>query len=111
TGLRIAALQREQQSVRERLQALDKLEEYRDFAELDWRASAAEVAALQDEKQKLEAASDVLKALTVQLAALEAALQDTGRKLKEREAEQARALLKQEQSLALKEVARQRLEA
>ena len=111
TGQRIAALQKEQQQVRERLQALDKLEEYRDFAELDWRSSATELAALQDEKQRLETASDVLKALAAQLSALEAALAATAAKLKDREAEQARAQLKQEQAVALRAAVQQRLEA
>ena len=111
TGQRIAALQKEQQQVRERLQALDKLEEYRDYAELDWRSSATELAALQDEKQRLETASDVLKALAAQLSALETALAATAGKLKEREAEQARALLKQEQAVALRATVQQHLEA
>ena len=111
TGQRIATLQKEQHAVRERLQALDKLEEYRDFSELDWRASSTELAALQDEKQRLEAASDVLKLLAAQLAALESALTETGRKLKDREAEQARTLLKQEQAKLLREQAQQRLAA
>lgn len=110
-GQRIAALQKEQQQARERLQALDKLEEYCDWAELDWRSSATELAALQDEKQRLEAASDVLKALAAQLADLEAALADTGKRLKEREAERARTLLKQEQALALRAATQQRLDA
>jgi len=110
-GGRIANLQKEQQLARERLQALDKLEEYRDYADLDWRSSAAEVALLQDEKQRLETASDVLKALAAQLALLEAALAETADRLKAREAEQARALLKQEQARALRETTRQRLQA
>jgi uncharacterized protein YPO0396 len=110
-GQQLAALQKEQQSARERLQALDKLEEYRDHAELDWRRSAAELATLEAEKQRLESASDVLKALAAQLAALEQALEDTGRRLKEREAEQARTLLRQEQARNLREQAQQRLDA
>ena len=110
-GQRIAALQKEQQQARERLQALDKLEEYRDWAELDWRGSATELAALQDEKQRLEAASDVLKTLAEQLAALEAVLADTAARLKARETEQARTLLKQEQALALRAATQQRLDA
>ncbi|MDP3083734.1 MAG: ATP-binding protein [Rubrivivax sp.] len=110
-GQRVAALQKQQQQARERLQALDKLEEYRDWAELDWRSSAAELAALQDEKQRLEAASDVLKALAAQLSALETALADTVTRLKEREAERARTLLKQEQALALRAASQQRLDA
>jgi len=107
TGQRIAALQEEQRSARDRLQALNKLEEYRDFAELDWRGSATEVAALQDEKRRLESASDMLQTLAAQLAVLETALADTADKLKQREAEQARALLKQEQAKALREQALQ----
>ena len=111
TGQRIAVLQREQQQLRERLQALDKLEEYRDYAELDWRSSATELATLQDEKQRLEAASDVLKMLAAQLAAMEAALADTAARLKEREAEQARTLLKQELARTLRSATQQRLDA
>jgi len=110
-GQRIVALQKEQQHARERLQALDKLEEYRDWAELDWRSSATELAALHDEKQRLEAASDVLTALAAQLAGLEAALADTASRLKARETEQARTLLKQEQALALRVATQQRLDA
>ncbi len=110
-GQRIAALQKEQQQTRERLQALDKLEEYRDWAELDWRSSATELAALHDEKQRLEAASDVLKALAEQLRSLEAVITETATRLKARETEQARTLLKQEQALALRAATQQRLDA
>ena len=111
TGQRIAERQKEQQLARERLQALDKLEEYRDYAELDWRSSATELAVLQEEKHRLETASDVLKALTVQLQAVESALADTTTKLKKREAEQAQTLLKQAQAKELRAQAQQRLDA
>jgi uncharacterized protein YPO0396 len=107
TGQRIGALQKEQQAARDRLQALNRLEEYRDFTELDWQGSATEVAALQDEKRRLEGTSDLLQTLAVQLAALEAALAETADKLKLREAEQARTLLKLEQAKALREQAQQ----
>jgi uncharacterized protein YPO0396 len=107
TGQRIASLQKEQQAARERAQALNKLEEYRDFSELDWQTSAAEVATLRQEKQRLESASNLLKTLAAQLAALEVALADTTSKLKEREAEQARTLLKQEQAKTLREQVQQ----
>ncbi len=110
-GQRIALLQEEQQQARDRLQALDKLEEYRDWAELDWGSSATELAALQDEKQRLEATSDVLKALAEQLGALEAVLAETATRLRARETEQARTLLKQEQALALRVATQQRLDA
>ncbi len=108
TGQRIAERQREQQAVRERLQALDKLEEYRDFAELDWQGCTSELAALQQEKQRLETASDVLKTLAGQLQALEAAAAETAARLKKREAEHAQTLLKQAQAQELRAQAQQR---
>ena len=111
TGQRIATLQKEQQAVRERLQALDKLEEYRDFQELDWRTSSSELAALTEEKHRLETASDILKTLAAQLQALEAASADTAAKLKKREAEQAQALLRQTQARDLRAQAAERLAA
>lgn len=110
-GQRLAGLQKEQQHNRERLQALDKLEEYRDWAELDWRSTASALAALQQEKQALEAASDVLKSLSAQLTTLEASLADTTQRLKEREAERERSRLRQEQAVALRAATVQRLQA
>ena len=110
-GLRIAGLQKEQQLVRERLQALDKLEEYRDFQELDWQASSSELAVLAEEKYRLETASDILKTLASQLQALESASGDTATSLKKREAERAQTLLKQTQTHDLRALARQRLDA
>ena len=111
TGQAIAEHQKEQLAVRERLQALDKLEEYRDYSDLDWRSTALEIAALQGEKQRLEAASDVLKTLAAQLREVGAALEETSAKLKKRELEQAQAQLRQTQTLDLRAQARQQLDA
>jgi uncharacterized protein YPO0396 len=69
-GGAIAAMQREQSALKERQQTLSKLDEYPAFRELDWQPLAAEVARLQDEKSRLESASDVLKELTSRLDAL-----------------------------------------
>lgn len=110
-GQRAGALHEEQAAARKRLEALNKIDEYRDFAELDWKSSAIEVAKLQDEKHQLESASDTLKTLAAQLAALEVALDATGAKLKEREAEQARARLRQQQATSSREQAQQVLDA
>lgn len=109
-GGRIGGLQREQQAARERVQALGKLEEYRDFAEVDWQSLAAEIARLEDEKRALEGACDILAALGERLQALEAALAATEQALKEREREQAQATLKREQAAALLAHAREILE-
>lgn len=54
-------------TLKERLAALTRLEEYRDFRELDWRTQAAEIATLEDERHRLESASDTLKQLTARL--------------------------------------------
>jgi uncharacterized protein YPO0396 len=100
TGGRIAALHAQQQAARDRVQALSRMEEYRDFAELDWQSVAAEIERLRDEKRTLEAASDMLQQLTRQLQLLETALDATKQALKEREREQAQAALKREQAQA-----------
>ena len=110
-GVRIAGLQKEQGAARERLGALNKLEEYRDFQELDWRSSSSELASLVEEKHRLETASDILKTLAAQLQALEAASADTAAKLKKREADQAQTLLKQTQATELRAQLAERLDA
>lgn len=71
----ISQIQAEQTTHKTRLTALSKLGEYTDFAELDWHSLARELAKLQDEKQQLESASDVLKQLTGRLNEVMAALQ------------------------------------
>lgn len=63
-GSRIAAMQSEQNELKTILDALARLEECTDYTEIDWRSVAAEIARLQEEKQTLESASDVLKQLT-----------------------------------------------
>jgi uncharacterized protein YPO0396 len=70
----LAGLNRERERVRERLQALGKLEEFQDFRELAWTELVAEIARLRDEYAMLEAASDVLKQLNAQLQNVLAAL-------------------------------------
>jgi uncharacterized protein YPO0396 len=90
-GQRIAALQKEQQALRERLQALDKLDMFDDHRELDWQPLAAEIARLQDEKRELEAASDVLKTLAARLADVAASLVKTEETLDRHKRDEAKA--------------------
>jgi uncharacterized protein YPO0396 len=87
---RMAALQNEQKEVKARLETLSKLDEYRDFRELNWRPLAIEVTRQEDEKRRLEAASDILKILTGQLKELEEALVLTERQLEERKDRRSR---------------------
>ncbi|WP_239185298.1 ATP-binding protein [Candidatus Nitrotoga sp. HW29] len=75
------------ESTRRELQAfitvLVKLEEFTDYREIDWRPLVLEVAALTDEKHRLESTSDVLKQLAERLSAGEATLIATEGQLEE----------------------------
>ena len=70
-GSQIAQGQQQLAQCQERLSLLAKLVEYRSWRELDWATPAAQAAALAQERQQIEAASDLLQTLTAQLKALE----------------------------------------
>ncbi|MFH7320884.1 ATP-binding protein [Desulfurivibrio sp. D14AmB] len=89
-GDRISALLEEQSALKERLSLLSKLDEYSDFRDLDWKPVAVIIERLAAEKRDLEAASDLLKTLTAQLAALEEELKATEERLKERNDKRAK---------------------
>ncbi|MDW7772254.1 MAG: ATP-binding protein [Desulfobulbaceae bacterium] len=78
---RIAALQSEQKAVKDRMEILAKLEEYRDFRELDWQPLAVQVTRLEEEKRQLEVASDILKTLAGQLREVEEGLRGIEEKI------------------------------
>jgi uncharacterized protein YPO0396 len=101
-GDRIARLQTEQNELNERRHVLVKLDEYRDFRELDWRSLATEVARLDEEKRQLESASDLLRQLTVQLGELETLLATIETRLEVKRAERARNEQKQEDARELR---------
>ena len=81
---RIGSLQKAQSELKERLSILSKLGEYTDFRDLDWKPVAVAIARLEAEKRELEAASDLLRTLTAQLAVLEDELRKTEAQLKDR---------------------------
>jgi uncharacterized protein YPO0396 len=89
-GSHIGRLIAEQQAVRQRLGALGKLDEYRDFRDLDWQPLALEIARLHDEKRELEAASDLLRTLNERLETLLAALADLDERLDARKSDRAK---------------------
>jgi uncharacterized protein YPO0396 len=62
-GDRIGKVQDNRKLLGERLDAFARLEEFVEFEDLDWGSLAAEIAALADERQRLESASDVLRQL------------------------------------------------
>ena len=101
-GSRIATVQNEQHTLKGQLTALSKLDEYNDFSELDWRSLAVEVAQLEDEKQRLESASDVLKQLAKRLSEVAAALKDTEARLEEHKDKRSKAEQKKSDAEALR---------
>ncbi|MGH8548579.1 MAG: DUF3322 domain-containing protein [Methylococcales bacterium] len=71
-------MQGECRALKERLDALLLLEEFKDFDELDWAPVAAEIAQLEDERRRLESASDVLQQLNDQFREANQALTGLG---------------------------------
>jgi uncharacterized protein YPO0396 len=101
-GRTIGTLQAAQRELKARAERLGKLGEYRDFRDLDWQPLAAEIVNLLIEKRALEAGSDQLRTLQLQLAALEKALARTEADLDERNRELARNDEKQSNAQALR---------
>jgi uncharacterized protein YPO0396 len=64
-----------------RLEALTGLNEFADFGELDWASVVTEIAALTDERARLESSSDVLKQLTERLKEVSQLQGDTEKEL------------------------------
>ncbi len=82
-GARIGGLDGELRGLAERLATLQKLVVFEDFGELDWRSPATEIERLQRERRALVEASDVLRTLEAQLAALETSLDAIERQIGE----------------------------
>ena len=76
-GERLAALAKARAVLGEQLETLARLEEFTRFAELDWMGTAREIAVLEDEHRRLQAASDVLQELARQQQALQQRLAQT----------------------------------
>ncbi|WP_200248756.1 ATP-binding protein [Thiococcus pfennigii] len=69
TGRRMSEIQQARQQLQDRLEALARLEDFTRYAEIDWQSLAREIAALAEERARLEAASDTLQELGRQLQA------------------------------------------
>lgn len=101
-GSRIGSLQIEQKALKTRQDTLSKLDEYADFRELDWQPLAKEVARLNDEKQQLESASDVLKELTGRLNRLVAELERAEKELEDHKHQRSQTQQKKTDAEALR---------
>lgn len=102
-GSLVGKVQAEQNTLKERLTALSKLDEYADFRELDWQSLAVEVAQLTEEKHRLESASDVLKQLAERLNALQGELADIETQLAEKTRELGATQAKREAAEGIRE--------
>jgi len=80
-GSQIAKINGERKGLQIRLDALTRLEEFTSFEEIDWARVATAIAALEDERQKLAQASDILKQLNERLRELQQALKGTEEEL------------------------------
>lgn len=98
----IAKAQDEQKQLRLQLDALAALQEFNDFRELDWASCATAIARLQDEKAKLEAASNTLQELSAQLVTAQAALRACEKTLSELDKEQGGVESKREAAANLR---------
>ncbi|MCG6868985.1 MAG: ATP-dependent exonuclease SbcCD, C subunit-like protein [Gammaproteobacteria bacterium] len=100
-GAAISGVQAELKTLGERASLLAKLDEYRDFQELDWRSVGIDVERLETERRELEEASDVLRQLTEQLHGLQAQIAETESQLEARREARARTEQKLEDASAL----------
>jgi uncharacterized protein YPO0396 len=76
----LAKADAERRALRERVSLLSKLEEYRDFREIDWSTVASEISALEEERHQIENASDILRQLNQRLHVLVKAIADGSEK-------------------------------
>ncbi|AYH44303.1 ATP-binding protein [Azoarcus sp. DN11] len=76
-GSQIGKIEQARRALRDRLDALTRLEEFTTFEELDWSSVAVAIASLEHERQALESASDILKQLNERLRELQQALKTT----------------------------------
>ncbi len=94
----LADLQAALQALQERSAHLNKLSTFQDFRDLDWRPMLGEIERLEGERRQLEAASDILHALEMQLADLEGRMRATEDALDNDNRELATTRFKQDQA-------------
>jgi uncharacterized protein YPO0396 len=83
----ISIAQSSRKVLQEKLVALSKLEEFRDFEEIDVQALARDIEQLEIQRAQLESTSDVLMQLTIQLEKVQSELRITEATLVERHTE------------------------
>lgn len=102
---RIAELQQARKLLHGQLDALSKLEEFTRYADIDWMSLARQIAALSEERARLEAASDALQELARQLQEVQARLSDVDQKRSDALGKRGELKSKREAAQALREQA------
>ncbi len=105
----VSHLQKQEEQLQQILLAIGKLEEYRDFQELDWQSPASRIAVLQDELQKLQSSSDLLQTLSEQLQQLEQQSKETLKQLDEAKSLRAKSEQKIEDNEKLRQLTAEQL--
>lgn len=105
-GQRIGEIQQARSELRGRLEALSKLEEFTRFADIDWMSLTHRIAALTEERARLEAASDALQELSRQLKAAHERLSQVEDQRDVARDKRAAVGAKQEAAQTLREAAR-----
>lgn len=101
-GSLIGKIESARKELQTRITMFSKLEVFADFREIDWQPLVLEVAALTDEKQRLESTSDVLKQLAERLSAGEATLMTMEGLLEEHKDKRSKAEQKKIDAAALR---------
>jgi uncharacterized protein YPO0396 len=91
----------EQKQLREREGYLKQLLVYQDFSELDWRPLTLEIHRREEERRSLESASDLLRTLAEQLAAVEARFSAADGELQGARGENAVAVNKRDTAMGM----------
>jgi uncharacterized protein YPO0396 len=110
-GKQISERKAVRDNLKEILDNIKLLKEYREFEELDWQAPAMEIERLQDELRQLESASDLLQILTQKLQQAEHERRKTEQDQEQANKELSRTELKKEQTEALHKVTREFISA
>lgn len=86
----LSATQKQLAEARSQRDVISKLEEFSDFVEIDWGAPAALIRQLEEERARIEGASNLLKQLQAELRQAEQWLQELRQKLEKRQADLAK---------------------
>jgi uncharacterized protein YPO0396 len=104
-GQRIHEIQQARGQLESRLEALLRLQEFAHHDDIDWQRCARDIAVLAEERQRLQAASDILRELGLQLEAARQRLSEAEARLGELQGKRGEVKSKTEAAQELREQA------